>query len=108
MVNAALWRSHLERHLVPVIEAAANAGMKAGKYQVNVRFIVEKDGSISDVKALNDPGFGLALGAVNVVKTGPSWSPARQNGQIVRSYHTQPITFSIQEETRRTDVKRKW
>jgi len=96
-VNVARWRQHLERNLVRYIEDAATAGMQPGTYTVMVRFLVEKDGSISSVSALNDPGFGLAQGAVQVVKSGPKWNPGEQNGQKVRSYHTQPITFLIIE-----------
>ena len=62
---------------------------------MEVRFVVEKDGSISDVKALNNPGYGLAGGAVKVVQSGPAWTAARQNGKRVRSWHTQPISFVI-------------
>lgn len=96
-VDPVAWRQHLEARLGAVIEKAAKKGMKPGRYTVNVRFLVEKDGSISDVKALNDPGFGLAKAAEKVVKTGPRWKPARQNGRAVRSYHTQPISFVITE-----------
>ena len=71
--------------------------MKAGTYVVNVRFLVEKDGNISYADALNDPGYGLAKAAVKVLNTGPKWTPGEQNGQKVRSYHTQPITFVIQQ-----------
>lgn len=72
--------------------------MKVGQYTVNVRFLVEKDGSISDVKAVDDPGYGLADASVKVVKTGPRWWPGVYEGKIVRSYHTQPITFVINEK----------
>src|SRR5438270_14000684 len=92
------WTNQLQQVLGPVIEKAASKGMKAGTYVVNVRFLVEKDGSISDVVALNDPGFGLANAAERAVKTGPHWIPGSINGMIVRSYHTQPITFVISEK----------
>jgi protein TonB len=62
-----------------------------------VRFLVERDGSIENVKALNDPGYGLARGAEQVVKSGPKWKPGIQNGNKVRSYHTQPIAFVIMD-----------
>ena len=71
--------------------------MKAGQYIVNVRFLVERDGSISDVKALNDPGYGLGAASVKVVRTGPKWKAGEQNGRKVRSYQTQPLTFVIHE-----------
>lgn len=94
-VDVDLWRKHLEKELIPVIEKAANKRMKPGQYIVTIRFLVEKDGSISDVKALNDPGYGLAKGAEKVVRQGPKWNPGKVNGRIVRSYHSQPLTFVI-------------
>lgn len=94
-VSKTEWRRHLEKNLIPVIEAAARAGIKPGVYVISVRFIVEKDGSISDVRALNDVGFGLAEGAIRVVRTGPKWEAGEQNGRKIRSYHTQPISFGI-------------
>ena len=94
-VDQSRWRRHLENRLVRYIEDAAARGMAAGQYTVMVRFLVEKDGSIDRVTALNDPGYGLAKGAEQVVKSGPHWEPGIQNGNKVRSYHTQPITFVI-------------
>ena len=94
-VNIAQWRRHLQSRLQRYIEDAAMDGMSPGRYTVNVRFLVEKNGNISQVKALNNPGYGLARGAEQVVKTGPKWHPGEQNGRKVRSYHTQPITFVI-------------
>lgn len=97
-VDRKAWTRHLESQLQRYIEDAASAGMSPGQYTVSVRFLVEKDGTIADVKALNDPGYGLGPGAVAVTKKGPRWSPGEQNGRKVRSYHTQPITFIIAEE----------
>ena len=96
-VNIGRWRQHLEQNLVRHIEDAVYAGMQPGTYTVRVRFLVERDGSINNVSALNDPGFGLAQGATQVVKSGPKWNPGEQNGRKVRSYHTQPITFMIMD-----------
>ncbi|MFL5738582.1 MAG: energy transducer TonB [Flavisolibacter sp.] len=96
-VDATLWKKQLEKELQPVIERAARKRMPAGTYIVVIRFLVEKDGSISDIHALNDPGYGLAAGAVRVVKSGPKWTPGTVNGKTVRSYHSQPIHFVISE-----------
>lgn len=96
-VDANEWIDHLRRNLQSPIEKAARKGMKPGTYTVQVKFLVEKDGSINDVQALNDPGYGLAKAAVKVIKTGPKWTPGVVNGKTVRSYHTQPITFMIQQ-----------
>lgn len=97
-VDQRQWKRHLESQLQRYIEDAASQGMAPGQYTVQVRFLVERDGQITDVTSLNDPGYGLGKGAVDVVKKGPRWSPGEQNGRKVRSYHTQPITFVIAEE----------
>lgn len=96
-VDADEWIDHLRKDLQSPIEKAARKGMKPGTYTVQVKFLVERDGSINDVQALNDPGYGLAKAAVKVIKTGPKWTPGVVNGKTVRSYHTQPITFMIQQ-----------
>jgi periplasmic protein TonB len=95
-VNMNQWKRWLENQLQRYVEDAAGAGMTAGQYTVQVRFLVERDGSITEVKALNDPGYGLAKGAELVVLKGPKWTPGEQNGKKVRSYHTQPISFMIE------------
>ena len=97
-VDPKAWSRWLTTQLQRYIEDAASNGMDPGTYTVQVKFLVEKDGSITDVQALNDPGFGLAKAAVDVVKKGPRWNPGIQNGKQVRSYHTQPITFVVQEQ----------
>lgn len=97
-VDLMAWRQHLEKNLQKPIEKAAKKGMKTGYYIVLVRFLVEKDGTMSDVKALNDPGYGLAEASVKVLKAGPLWVAGELNGKKVRSYHTQPLTFVISEQ----------
>lgn len=96
-VDPGAWRRHLERNLQRYIEDAASQGMTPGTYTIQVKFLVERDGTITDVRSLTDPGHGLGKGAEDVVKKGPKWSPGIQNGKEVRSYHTQPITFVVQE-----------
>jgi len=91
------WIDHLTKNLQSVVAKAARKGMKPGTYTVLVKFLVEKDGRLSDVHALNDPGYGLAKGAEKVVSSGPKWKAGEQNGKKVRSYHTQPITVVIQK-----------
>ncbi len=89
------WRQHLQSRLgEPTMNAMKN-GIQPGKYTVAVQFVVEKDGHISEVKALNDPGYDLAKSAIKIVKAGPKWTAAEQKGKKVRSYHTQPLSFVI-------------
>src|SRR5215831_1035593 len=72
------WNKYLERNLNA--QTPADNGAPPGKYTVTVSFLVSKDGSISEVTALNDPGYGCAAEAVRVIKKGPKWNPAIQNG----------------------------
>jgi periplasmic protein TonB len=90
------WTKYLERNLnrdLPV-----DNGAPPGKYTVVVSFIVSKTGDISDVQALNDPGYGTKAEAIRVIQKGPKWKPAVQNGRNVIYRHKQSITFVISEE----------
>lgn len=86
------WRRYLERNL-QYPEAAIGNGTQA---TVRVQLVVDKNGNVSEVKALNDPGDGLAAEAERVIKKGPKWEPAEQNGRKVTYRFIQSITFTIQ------------
>jgi protein TonB len=92
----AAWRKFLERNLRG--DVASEAGAPAGSYTVWVQFVVDKEGNVSDVKALTNHGFGMEDEAVRVIKKGPQWKPAIQNGRNVKAYRKQPITFQIEEQ----------
>ncbi len=83
------WRRHLERNL-NYPDAAQDNGTTG---VVRVQLVVDKNGKISEVVALNDPGDGLAEEAIRVIKTGPDWIPAEQNGKPVAYRFVQTITF---------------
>src|SRR5436190_13901258 len=61
-IDPQVWRHHLETALLPIMNKALKKKIPLGTYKVDVKFLVEKDGSISNVVALNDPGYGLAEG----------------------------------------------
>lgn len=61
---------------------------------VNIRFVVDVNGNVSDVQALNMKGSKLAQIAVNAIRKGPNWTPAVQNGRSVKAYRTQPVTLT--------------
>lgn len=90
------WKKYLERNLRG--EVAQDNGAPAGSYTVWVQFVVDKEGNISDVKALTSHGYGMEDEAVRVIKKGPQWKPAQQNGRVVKAYRKQPITFQIEEQ----------
>ncbi len=90
------WRRFLERNLDPNVPV--ENGAPEGSYTVWVQFIVDKEGNISDVKALTNHGYGMEDEAVKTIKKGPKWVPAQQNGRQVKAYRKQPITFVVQSE----------
>jgi TonB-dependent SusC/RagA subfamily outer membrane receptor len=98
----AAWRKHLEKNLDINIAVKNNAPL--GRYTVKIRFIIEKDGSISQLAPLTMHGYGMEEEAIRVIKSGPGWEPAQQNGKKVRAYRTQPITFLVQKEEERQSL----
>ena len=59
-------------------------------------FVVERDGSVSDVRILKGVDPSLDKEAIRVVSAMPKWIPGRQNGQMVRVKYTLPVTFRLQ------------
>lgn len=59
-------------------------------------FVVEKDGSITDVKVARSVDPSLDKEAVRVIKSMPAWIPGKQNGGAVRVKYTLPVTFRLQ------------
>ena len=64
--------------------------------RVFVGFIVEKDGSVSEVKVLRGIGGGCDEESIRVVKAMPKWKPGKQEGKPVRVSYLMPITFKLQ------------
>lgn len=89
------WRRYLQNNLDA--NTPIDNGAPEGTYSVIVRFIVSRDGSISDVVAETKHGYGMEAEAVKIIKKGPKWTPALQNGRNVNAYRRQPITFVVAE-----------
>lgn len=62
---------------------------------VVVKFVVEKDGSITNARVLREIGGGCGAEALRVVKNMPKWKPGKQSGRRVRSEYTLPIFFEL-------------
>lgn len=73
-------------------EAAINTGTQGRVY---LKFIVEKDGSISNISVLSEVGFGCTEEAVRVVKSMPNWKPGEHMGKKVRVIFTLPVSFLL-------------
>lgn len=61
--------------------------------KVIVSFIVEKDGSLTDIKLLKDMGYGTGKEAIRVLRNSPKWTPAKQNGTPVRCLYNLPLSI---------------
>ncbi len=65
------------------------------KLSIAVSFVVERDGTLTDVKVLRDPGYGLGKEAIRVLKAlKTKWEPGIYKGQKVRTLYTLPISVS--------------
>jgi len=89
------WVSFLQTNLKPGVPVKKKA--PAGLYTVMVQFIVDKEGRLSDIKALTNHGFGMEKEVIRVLKKSPRWEPAIMKGEKVKAYRKQPISFSIKE-----------
>lgn len=90
------WRKYLENNLNPSIPA--DNGAPCGLYTVYVQFIVNKQGSISDIKALTKLGYGMEQEVVRIISKSGLWAPAMQHGKPVNAYRKQPVTFMIEAD----------
>ncbi|MXV15370.1 energy transducer TonB [Hufsiella ginkgonis] len=74
--------------------AAVEAGING---KVIVSFVVERDGSISNVQLMRGIGYGCDQEAIRVLKKVPNWIPGEQNGRKVRVMYTVPLNFQTTE-----------
>lgn len=84
------------RWLADHIKYPAIANEQGIQGRVFVQFVVNKDGSIVDVKVLRSPDPSLSKEAERVVKMMPRWKPARQGNKPVRSRFNLPVMFRLQ------------
>ena len=64
--------------------------------RVFITFVVEKDGSVTNVQVLRSLGGGCDEEAVRVVKSMPKWKPGKQRGKPVRVSYNLPVNFKLQ------------
>ncbi|MCQ2320523.1 MAG: energy transducer TonB [Bacteroidales bacterium] len=74
-------------------QIARESGIKG---RVFVSFVVEPDGSVSNVKVLRGIGGGCDEEAMRVVKSMPKWKPGKQRGKAVRVSYMLPVNFQLQ------------
>ncbi|MCD8296723.1 MAG: energy transducer TonB, partial [Prevotella sp.] len=83
---------YLQKNIKYPVVAAEN-GIEG---RVIVRFVVSKDGSISNVTVVRSVDSALDKEAIRVVESMPKWIPGKQNGASVNVNFTLPVTFKLQ------------
>lgn len=63
--------------------------------RVTLSFVIERDGSLTNIEVLQTPDRSLSEEAIRVLKTSPKWEPGRQRNQPVRVKYTLPVAFQI-------------
>ena len=77
------------------IKYPVNAEKNGIQGRVVTTFVVERDGSITDVRVIKSVDPSLDKEAVRVIRSMPKWNPCKQNGTAVRVKYTMPITFIL-------------
>ncbi|WP_419701492.1 energy transducer TonB [Mucilaginibacter sp. NFX135] len=91
--GAAAWGKFLQKNLrFPAV--AQEQGVSG---RVIMSFIIEKDGSLSNIKVERGAGYGFDEEALRVLKLAKAWKPGIQNGQPVRVRYNIPINFQLSE-----------
>jgi len=92
--GAAAWGKFLQKNLrFPAV--AQEQGVSG---RVTLSFIIEKDGSLSNIKVEHGAGYGFDEEALRVLKLAKAWKPGIQNGQPVRVRYNIPINFQLSEQ----------
>ena len=82
---------------------SAKFSSPTGALDVRLKFIVEKDGTFSDVQVVNENVQGLGEEAIRVLMTMPAWNPATHDGKIVRSAFKLPMRIRVNKDDEKTE-----
>jgi len=94
----------LTNYLVTNIKYPEEARKSGITGRVFITYVVEKDGTVSNVKVLRGIGGGCDEEALRVVKAMPKWSPGKnEQGETVRFQYNLPIMFSLNDKDKKTE-----
>ncbi|XZF13368.1 energy transducer TonB [Chitinophagaceae bacterium MMS25-I14] len=66
--------------------------------KVLAKFVVNEDGSLSNIKILEGVGGGCSEEVIRVISGMPAWKPGKQNGKYVKTFFTLPVTFYMMKK----------
>lgn len=98
------WKTFLMRNLRADIPTE-NGAPANRTYTVIVSFLVGKDGSVSDIHAENNPGYGTAEEVERLIKRSGKWAPAIKDGKPVIYRQKQQVSFQVTEESPKKKTK---
>ena len=90
-------RSAWRQYLVNTFKYPSEAAYKEIQGNVAVEFIVETDGRVTNIKSISGPE-ALRAESERVIRESGKWTPAKNQGKTVRSYHIQPINFTLEPQ----------
>ncbi len=93
------WRKFLEQNLNGNVPT--DNGAPSGTYTVIIQFVVDKNGLVSNIKALTNHGYGMETEVIRLLKKSPTWKPAVQDGRFVKAYRKQPVIFMVIDEKKK-------
>jgi protein TonB len=88
------WEKFLTKNLRAEVPVDNNAPV--GRHRVVVQFVVDVDGTVSNIKPMTNVGYGMEEEAVRVLRKAAKWVPAFQNSKHVKAYRSQVIIFEVQ------------
>lgn len=93
-IDSTSWHSYISYRTNQMVDSIGSI-VSPGIYIVRVIFLIERNGSISNAKALNDPGYNFSMLAEQIIQHGPLWEPSTRNGKFTRTYKKENITFIV-------------
>lgn len=90
------WIKFIKKNLNPNTPVDHNAPV--GEYPVIAKFVVSKDGTISDIECETNFGHGMEAEVIRILKLSGTWIPAEQDGKTLNAYRRQPVTFVVDQD----------
>ena len=88
----------LARFVKNRLEYPKKAKRKKTTGTVVASFMIEKDGTISEIKILQSLPYGCDEAVINLIKRMPKWRPAKENGNPIRFLYELPVEFELEEK----------
>lgn len=88
------WNEYLKQNLnfnIPI-----NNGAPRGRYRVEIKFLIDKEGAIKNIFCEQDPGYGICEEVKRVLRNSRRWIPARKGRELSFEYRKQSLIFSVE------------